>query len=122
MISQGSVYLMVGGAMIAASGDLAFNWFGYIFLTINNLCTAAQSVVIKQKLINKVRECLQRMIARDDIDCFLLGFQSEWTPVLQFTGCVATSGDPMCPNRRLEYGEPLFFDGSTGNVFLFSRL
>ena len=56
MITQTSVYLMIVGAMIAASDDLAFNWFGYVFLMINNLCTAAQSVVIKQKLINKVRE------------------------------------------------------------------
>ena len=46
---------MLLGAMIAASDDLTFNWFGYIFLFINNLCTAAQGVYIKQKLVNKVR-------------------------------------------------------------------
>ncbi|CAF1111488.1 unnamed protein product [Adineta steineri] len=52
-IAQFSVYIMLTGAMIAASDDLTFNWFGYIFLSINNLCTAAQGVVIKQKLVNK---------------------------------------------------------------------
>lgn len=45
---------MLIGAMIAASDDLTFNWFGYVFLIINNFCTAAQGVVIKQKLVNKV--------------------------------------------------------------------
>lgn len=46
---------MLVGAMIAASDDLTFNWFGYVFLLMNNICTAAQGVVIKQKLVNKVR-------------------------------------------------------------------
>jgi solute carrier family 35 protein len=46
---------MLIGAMIAASDDLTFNWFGYVFLLMNNLCTAAQGVVIKQKLVNKVK-------------------------------------------------------------------
>jgi hypothetical protein len=56
LISQASVYLMLIGALIASSDDLTFNWFGYLFLTINNLCTTAQGVVIKQKLVNKVKE------------------------------------------------------------------
>ncbi|CAF3588528.1 unnamed protein product [Rotaria sp. Silwood1] len=51
--AQASVYLMLVGAMIAASDDLTFNWFGYVFLIMNNLCTAAQGIVTKQKLINK---------------------------------------------------------------------
>jgi solute carrier family 35 protein len=46
---------MLVGATIAASDDLSFNWFGYVFLLINNFCTAAQGVVIKQKLVNKVK-------------------------------------------------------------------
>lgn len=41
--------------MVAASDDLTFNWFGYSFVFINNICTATQGVVIKQKLINKVK-------------------------------------------------------------------
>lgn len=45
---------MVIGALIASGDDLTFNWFGYTFLTINNFCTTAQGVVIKQKLVNKV--------------------------------------------------------------------
>ena len=54
LIAQSSVYFMLLGAVIAASDDLTFNWFGYIFLLINNFCTAAQGIVIKQKLVNKV--------------------------------------------------------------------
>jgi hypothetical protein len=54
VIAQASVYLMVIGALIASGDDLTFNWFGYMFLSVNNLCTAAQGVVIKQKLVNKV--------------------------------------------------------------------
>ena len=55
---------MLIGAVIAASDDLSFNGFGYMFLLINNICTAAQSVAIKQKLVNKVRErklCVSRL-------------------------------------------------------------
>ncbi len=55
LISQASVYLMLIGALIASGDDLTFNWFGYLFLTINNFCTTAQGVVIKQKLVNKVK-------------------------------------------------------------------
>jgi solute carrier family 35 protein len=47
---------MVIGALIASGDDLTFNWFGYLFLTINNLFTTAQGLVIKQKLVNKVKE------------------------------------------------------------------
>jgi hypothetical protein len=45
---------MIVGALIASGDDLTFNWFGYTFLTINNLATAVLGVVIKQKLIDKV--------------------------------------------------------------------
>lgn len=57
--AQTSVYLMIIGALIASGDDLTFNWFGYIFLSINNIFTTAQGVVIKQKLVNKVREFLR---------------------------------------------------------------
>ncbi|UJR14590.1 hypothetical protein I4U23_001585 [Adineta vaga] len=53
LIAQASVYLMVIGALIASGDDLTFNWFGYTFLFVNNLSTAIQGVVIKQKLVNK---------------------------------------------------------------------
>jgi hypothetical protein len=53
---------MLVGAMIAASDDLTFNWFGYIFLLINNICTAAQGIIIKQKLVNKVNRKVFRFI------------------------------------------------------------
>ncbi|CAM4798632.1 unnamed protein product [Rotaria magnacalcarata] len=48
-----SVYLMVIGALIASGDDLMFNWFGYIFITVNNFSTTAQGVIIKQKLVNR---------------------------------------------------------------------
>lgn len=54
MSAQASVYLMLFGAVIAASDDLTFNWFGYTFLILNNISTAAQGIVIKRKLVNKV--------------------------------------------------------------------
>ncbi|CAF1598474.1 unnamed protein product, partial [Adineta ricciae] len=53
LITQASVYLMSIGALIASGYDLTFNWFGYTFLTVNNLCTAAQGIVMKKKLVNK---------------------------------------------------------------------
>lgn len=46
---------MILGALIAAGDDLTFSWFGYSFLMLNNVCTAALGVVTKQKLINEVR-------------------------------------------------------------------
>ncbi len=52
---QSSVYMMLLGSIIAASDDMTFNWFGYMFLLLNNICTAAQSIVIKRKLVNKVK-------------------------------------------------------------------
>ena len=60
MLTQASVYLMIVGTLIAASGDLAFNLRGYTFLMTNNLCTAAQSIVVKQKLMKKVRVFIGR--------------------------------------------------------------
>jgi solute carrier family 35 protein len=51
---------MLVGAMIAASDDLTFNWFGYVFLLMNNFCTAAQNILTKQKLVNKVTKMFDR--------------------------------------------------------------
>jgi hypothetical protein len=79
---QLSVYLMVFGALIASSGDLTFNWFGYTFLSINNLCTAAQGVMIKKKLVNKVDQKSYDAHRMIPIDCFYLGYQSEWSIIL----------------------------------------
>ncbi len=53
---------MLIGAVIAASDDLSFSWFGYTFLFMNNFCTAAQGVVIKQKLVNKVKDKISSFI------------------------------------------------------------
>ena len=70
LISQASVYLMLIGALIASGDDLTFNLFGYVFLTANNIFTAAQGIVMKQKLVNKVNEKIPSMLRRK----YRLGF------------------------------------------------
>ena len=47
---QFSVYMMIFGAMVAASQDLAFNLMGYMFLFMNDIFTATNGVYLKKKL------------------------------------------------------------------------
>ena len=45
-----AVFLMIFGAVIAAVNDLAFNLQGYVFVLLNDVCTAGTGVVTKKKL------------------------------------------------------------------------
>ena len=51
---QLSIYLMVLGAIIAAYDDLAFDFYGYIYIALNNIFTAANGIFTKDKLNNSV--------------------------------------------------------------------
>merc|ERR1739838_151984 len=44
------VLMMVGGALVAAMNDLAFNLTGYVMIFLNDLFTAANNVYMKKKL------------------------------------------------------------------------
>ncbi|CAF0869299.1 unnamed protein product [Brachionus calyciflorus] len=47
---QFSIYMMIAGAVVAASNDLTFDVYGYTFITLNNFFTAANGIYTKKKL------------------------------------------------------------------------
>ena len=52
---QLSVGLMLGGALVAALGDLSFNLVGYIVIFFNDLFTALNGVILKRTSEGKDR-------------------------------------------------------------------
>jgi hypothetical protein len=51
---QLSIYAMVFGSIVAASGDLTFDLYGYIYIMLNNIFTAANGIYTKDKLDHSV--------------------------------------------------------------------
>jgi solute carrier family 35 protein len=54
LIIQLSIYLMVFGAIIAALDDLTFDFYGYVFIMLNNFFTAANGIYTKKKLNSSI--------------------------------------------------------------------
>lgn len=52
-IVKSTVVMMVGGALLAASNDLAFDLPGYTYVLLNDFFTASNGVFVKKKLDSK---------------------------------------------------------------------
>ena len=51
---QFSIYSMVFGAIVAAFDDLTFDFYGYVYIMLNNVFTAANGIYTKEKLDHSV--------------------------------------------------------------------
>ncbi|XP_014672110.1 PREDICTED: UDP-N-acetylglucosamine/UDP-glucose/GDP-mannose transporter-like [Priapulus caudatus] len=87
---QSTVCAMIGGAVIAASDDMAFNLIGYVYLMANNVCTAANGVYIKKKLeaneLNKYGLLFYNSLFMLGPCMFSVWFSGDWKLALDFEG------------------------------------
>ena len=93
-----SVVVMIAGALVAASNDLAFDAFGYTVVFANNLCTAGQGVCVKRILSGKFRlskfELLyyQALVATPVLALSIAARNGEFQRVLDFEGTAVRGG------------------------------
>ena len=76
---------MIIGALIASGDDLTFNWFGYTFLTVNNLSTTAQGIVMKQKLVNKVNSDSSVKLREQCFDLFRISIKMVFSFIIHLS-------------------------------------
>lgn len=93
---QVSVYAMVGGALIAASDDLSFSMYGYLYVMLTNSLTALNGVYVKKKL------------NASDLGRYGLMYYNSLIMVLPTILCAWALGDINDAMDFKQWSEPMF--------------